>query len=312
MYNEVNKQMDEAQQGMFRLNKIMAMLEELTKQQKTLEKNVEEMKDILDKETIDVEKLENKSLAHLFHSVLGNLEERMVKEQQEALAAKLKYDQAVSDLEQVNNQITQLSTERGQYTECERNYNNLYTRKKELLMASNSETANRLLALSEQLKVTNNNLNELREAIEAGKRVTSHIDNALNSLDSAEGWGIWDMFGGGLITDMVKHSHIDDAKGESDKIQMCLLKFRTELADVRINNDIHFETEGFAKFSDFFFDGLIADWCMQSRIQDSQASVEHVKNQVQQVLIKLNSMESREANHIEQIEKEISELIAKA
>jgi hypothetical protein len=90
------------------------------------------------------------------------------------------------------------------------------------------------------------------------------------------------------------------------------MQFRTELADIKINNDIHFETDGFGKFADFFFDGLIADWCMQSRIEESLQSVSHVKNQVQQVLIRLNSMESSETARMEQIEKDMNELIARA
>ncbi len=312
MYSEMNQQMEEAQQGMFRLNKLNAMLEELKRQQKSLETKVMEQKEILDKENIDVEKLENKSLAHLFHSILGNLEERVQKEQQEALAAKLKYDQAVSELERVNYQISQLGSERVHYSGCENAYNILYAKKKELLLTSNSETANRLLELTEQLNVSNNNRKEIEEAIEAGQQVISHVDNAIDSLDSAEGWGTWDMLGGGLLTDLAKHSHIDDAKSEADETQMSLMQFSTELADIKINNQIHFETDGFGKFSDFFFDGLIADWCMQSRIQESLESVEDVKTQVEEVLSKLNSMERMEATHMEQIELEIKELIAKA
>jgi hypothetical protein len=312
MYTEINQEMEKAQQGMFRMNKINAILEELNKQQKSLEKKVAELKEILDKENIDVEKLENKSLAHLFYSVLGNLEERVEKEQQEVIAAKLKYDQAVADLEQVNDQITQLYTEQAQYRDCQYTYSNLYAKKKELLMASNSETANRLLDLSEQLNISKNNRREIDEAIHAGKRVENHLENAEKSLDSAEGWGTWDILGGGLLADMAKHSHIDDAKSEAERVQMSLMQFRTELADIKINNDIHFETDGFGKFADFFFDGLIADWCMQSRIEESLQSVSHVKNQVQQVLIRLNSMESTENARMEQIEKDMNELIARA
>jgi hypothetical protein len=312
MFTEINKEMEKAQQGMFRMNKISSVLEELTKQQKSLEKKVTELKEILEKENIDVEKLENKSLAHLFYSVLGNLEERVEKEQQEVLAAKLKYDQTITDLEQVNYQITQLYTEQAQYRDCQYTYSNLYAKKKELLMATNSETANRLLDLTEQLNISKNNRREIEEAIQAGKRVETHLENAGKSLNSAEGWGTWDILGGGLLADMAKHSHIDDAKSEAERVQMSLMQFRTELADIKINNDIHFETDGFGKFADFFFDGLIADWCMQSRIEESLQSVSHVKLQVQQVLVRLNSMESTETARMQQIEKDMKELIARA
>ena len=42
------------------------------------------------------------------------------------------------------------------------------------------------------------------------------LDSVLSSLESAEGWGTWDLLGGGLISDLAKHSHIDDAKVEAE------------------------------------------------------------------------------------------------
>ncbi|MHB8129652.1 MAG: protein kinase family protein [Mobilitalea sp.] len=312
MFTEINQKLEDAQQGMFRWNKIKSMLEELTELKETLEKKATELKEVLEKENIDVENLENKGLAHMFYSVFGHREEHVEKEQREALAAKLKYDQAVLDLALVKNQINQLSSEQVQYVDCANIYDILYAKKKELLMASNSDTAEKLMEHTEQLNISNNNRIEIEEAINAGEQVLSHLNKALSSLSSAEGWGTWDLLGGGLLTDIIKHSHIDEAKHEAEKTQLLLFRFRTELADVKINNGIYFEMDGFVKFTDFFFDGLIADWFMQSRIHDSKDSVNQVKNQVQQVLIKLNSMESREAAYLEQIEKEMSELIIKA
>lgn len=312
MYHEMNQKMEEVQQGIFRFNKINSMLGELEQQKKELEAKATELKDLLEKENMDVDKLENKSLAHLFHTILGNIEEKKEQEQKEALAAKLKYDQAVGELEQLEAQMLQMKTEAVQFKDCKREYDSLYRKKAELLMASNSETAQRLMELSEHLKVSNNNRSEIKEAIAAGNEVISHTDNAISSLQSAEGWGTWDILGGGLLADMAKHSHIDDAKGEADMVQSKLSRFRTELADVRINNDIHFETDGFGKFADFFFDGLIADWCMQSKIEGSLESVQNVRSQVQNVLIKLSSMESMEAAHIEALENEMNELIVEA
>ena len=309
MYDEINCKLEEAQQGIFRLKKIDTMLENLQKEKLSLEKKVSEQKDNLEKEDIDVEKLENKSLAHIFHSVLGNLEERIEKERQEALAAKLKYNQGILDLEDVNYQISKLISERVNYNACEYEYNRLYAEKKELLMKADEKTAKRILDSSEKLNNSNNNRKEIEEALSAGRSVISCVDRALKSLDSAAGWGTWDLLGGGLLSDLAKHSHIDDAKGEAEQTQVLLRQFRSELADIKITEDIRIETDGFAKFADFFFDGLIADWCMQSKIHNSQESVTRVKNQVFGVINKLNQLEKQEVLNIESIQNEINELI---
>ena len=53
---------------------------------------------------------------------------------------------------------------------------------------------------------------EVNEAIAAGQRALTSLQAAEAQLGSARGWGIFDMLGGGLITDLVKHSKIHDAQ----------------------------------------------------------------------------------------------------
>ena len=312
MYTEINKRLEEAQQGVFRLHKIDSMLNGLKDEQLSLERKVSELKAILDKEELDVKKLEGNSLAGVFYFVLGRLEERLENEKKEALGAKLKYDQAVRDLEDVKHEISKLCSERMNYMDCERKYESLYAAKRDMLIKSDPDRAQKLLNLTEQLNKSKNALKEIREAISAGRSVIYSLEKAMGSLDSAEGWGVWDMLGGGLISDLAKHSHIDDAKYEAEQAQILLRRFRSELADIKIGDDIHIETGGFAKFADFFFDGLIADWFMQSKIKNSQESVSQAKSQVQSVLSKLSSLESRESSRIRKAETEINELITKA
>lgn len=66
------------------------------------------------------------------------------------------------------------------------------------------------------------------------------------------------------------------------------------------------------KFADFFFDGLIADWFMQSRINESQESVTNVKSQVVNIIEKLDQMENQVNGKIEKLEAEVSALIINA
>lgn len=312
MYQDINQQLEEAQQKLFRRNKIVAMLNELREQQKDAVQREKKLMNTLEQEMRDVDQLEAKSVTHLFYSVLGKLGEQVEKERKEALAAKLKYDQTVLEVEQLSKQIQQLEEELVQYKDSQEMYDRLFERKKEHMVNSHSATGEQILMLTEELARVKNNQSEIDEAIRAGEAVCSHIDRALDSLNSAEGWGTWDLLGGGLVSDLMKHSHIDDAKSKADEIQQKLSQFRTELADVRIQNDIHFETDGFGKFADFFFDGLIADWCMQTRISESKDSFEDVKSQVNNVLAKLGNMKSMEQDRTRGILKRINDMIINA
>lgn len=309
MYNDLNLKLEQAQQGMFIFNKMSSKIKELEKQQHTLESKMLELKSELNKENSDVEKLEEKSLTNMFYSLLGKLEERIDKEEAEAVAAQLKYDQAVKDLENIKTEIDKLYAQRMQYRDCEQEYKSLYEQKKNLLMMSNGQTAQLIMDLHKQLQTSTNNLKEIDEAISAGKSVIACLDSACKSLSSAQGWGTWDMLGGGLISDLAKHSHIDDAKSQVEQAQSLLRRFKTELADIQIDSNIQIETDGFAKFADFFFDGLIADWVMQSKIQNSYQSVTQVQSKVNSVLNKLRTLENQEKGKVTKAKNAINEMI---
>lgn len=86
------------------------------------------------------------------------------------------------------------------------------------------------LALAE----SQSQLRELEEAIGAGNAALQQASVVLDSLSSAAGWGTWDLLGGGLISDLAKYSHLDNAQQNIQQLQALLSRFRTELADVHM------------------------------------------------------------------------------
>jgi hypothetical protein len=139
--------------------------------------------------------------------------------------------------------------------------------------------------------------------------VLDRLIDVESSLNSAKGWGTWDMLGGGLISDLAKHSHIDDAKNTVEDVKMLLNNFHSELADINISSSIIIDIDGFTKFADFFFDGIFADWVVQSRINDSIDSVLKVKSNVDEILIRLKQMQSNEENTISSLKENIKNFI---
>ena len=131
-------------------------------------------------------------------------------------------------------------------------------------------------------------LKELEEAISAGRHADQTADLILESLSSAQSWGTFDLLGGGLIADMAKHSHLDEAQEKVERLQGALRRFKTELADVEIIADMQVSIDGFLRFADYFFDGLFADWSVMNKISEARGQVENVKKQIQTVLSKLN------------------------
>ena len=79
MYSELNKKLEEVQQKVYRLNKIDSILAELRNDASELRQKVYELKAILDKENLDVEKLDNTNVVSIFYSIIGKLEDKKEK-----------------------------------------------------------------------------------------------------------------------------------------------------------------------------------------------------------------------------------------
>ena len=125
---------------------------------------------------------------------------------------------------------------------------------------------------------------EVREARAAGIRALNSLRKAQDYLNSARGWGILDMLGGGMISSLIKHSKLSDAQRCIDQAQYDLDAFRRELADVNLP---YAEIDGFLTFADFFFDGFLADLMVQSRINDAREKLEDACRRVEDVLRQL-------------------------
>lgn len=114
---------------------------------------------------------------------------------------------------------------------------------------------------------------EINEAIEAGQRALTSLRQAENKLSSARNWGLVDLFGGGFLTDMMKHSKINDASRYVEQAKWDLQKFQRELKDVNLPTEVKIEIGGFLSFADFFFDGIVADYLVQSKIANARQQI---------------------------------------
>lgn len=128
---------------------------------------------------------------------------------------------------------------------------------------------------------------EKQEAIDAGNKALKSLRKAQENLDSAKGWGIFDMLGGGFLSTMVKHSKVDQAKENMEQAKYDLRDFSKELNDVNIACNLNIETGDFLSFADWFFDGLIVDWMMQDRINQASQQVEEAIRRVEDILRQL-------------------------
>ena len=125
---------------------------------------------------------------------------------------------------------------------------------------------------------------EMNEAIWAGECALSSLRTAQSQLKSAGNWGIFDMFGGGLFSSAIKHSKMNDASRYMEDAKRDLQIFQRELRDVNIPMNLRMEVGSFLSFADFFFDGFLADYLVQSKISEAREQVEDAIRMVENIL----------------------------
>lgn len=131
---------------------------------------------------------------------------------------------------------------------------------------------------------------EINEAINAGERALVSLRSAQGELNSAGGWGIVDLLGGGFLTDLIKHSKMDNASRDMEQAKIDLQCFQTELRDVNVQMNLNLNISGFLTFADYFFDGIIADYLVQSKIDDAKHQVKEAIQRVENILMELRTL----------------------
>lgn len=301
--------LQQVQEKLFEKKRLEAKLSVLRSQNRSLELRVAELKRELESQQADVLRLERVTLSAIFYSLIGKKEERLDKEKQESYGAKLKYDTAALEQRQVCSQIQDMEEQLRELAGIENRYIQLLQEKTQEIRNSGTRQAEELLQLERRITEKQSQKKEISEAIFAGNQAMNTVNEILTDLNDAEGWGIWDLAGGGLMSDLVKHNCLDEAQENVQKLQGELLRFKTELADVSVDAQLQVRVDGFLRFADYFFDGLFADWTVLDHINESQGEVIKVQSQIRQLLSNLTAMLNGINEEITALEQEKKKLV---
>lgn len=129
---------------------------------------------------------------------------------------------------------------------------------------------------------------EIDEAIEAGRKALQALDEAAEKLGSAKRWGIWDIVGGGLVSSLVKHSRIDDARELLQQARNELESFSDELDDIQENlPEFDLEISDLISTFDIVFDNVFADILVQEKVEETAWEVDKTRTRVKDAVDRL-------------------------
>lgn len=307
------KSLKELQAQVQRKQKLQAELLSLQEQLSEVERRGVALSVTLEKEQTDVERLTKNGITALFYTMLGKREEMLEKERREAYAAAARYEAAKQEHRQLQAELAAAEEEFAALQGCEAQFEQALRQRLQQLKQADPVNGQRVAELEQQMQKLQNRAKELREAVSAGERALNVACQVQDELSDAENWGTWDMLGGsGLITQMAKHDHLEQAQQKVQLLQSCLHRFKTELADVSIRVDVQARVDGFLGFADWFFDGLFVDWAVQNRIYQAQEQMDRTVSQIEDTLHSLHRMEDSVAQELQTIEQQLRKLAVDA
>ena len=122
----------------------------------------------------------------------------------------------------------------------------------------------------------------INKALPMVREAAYQLERAQDKLDSARGWGVWDMLGGGLVATLVKHGKADDANACIRQAARLMERVERMLPDACVG-EAPVDEGGFGRVADVLFDGFFTDLYMQGRIKDQRAAVDEMLSRVRRV-----------------------------
>lgn len=311
MYNEVNNQIYNLKERVRIKEKLETLRDRgnIELEKKLL--NRDQLLKVLEKEEKDVIKLENTGISSLFLSLLGKKEDKLDKEREEFLTAKMKYEECLESIRELEAEIQYANIELKKYPNANEDYLRAIKQKRQIILKEDSIESKQLKEGLERINELKLDIKEIKEAIEAGEKTNASLQKMKEHLNTAKSWGVWDMLGGGLISNIAKHSAIEKANQIAHSTQSHLKSFQKELSDVNNFTEITVDLSSFATFADFFFDGFFVDWFVQSKITNSIDNVENAYNKISEILRDLKRELEKLQGMLSNNERETKDILEK-
>lgn len=239
---------------------------------------------LMKKEKKDVENLEKSSLSSLFSKVTGKFEEKLMKEQEEYLQAKLTYEDRKNELDLLTEKESRLQSE---LPKLDQEISAL----KNSLLKDYPEGVHFSKELESKKEYLFHLQRELEEALDAVHHVMGYAEQALKEFSSAKGWSTYDtFFGGGIIADLAKYNKLDDANKVLSKISAASKEMKKELRDVEMTLEHELETiSGSEQFFDIAFDNIFSDWSIRGKIESNLEAMNKYYAELKKIELQLKS-----------------------
>ena len=249
---------------------------------------MEDRKKEYEQEQEESDTLQSATLTLLFYSLLGVKEDKLSKEESEALAAKAAYETAKAELDHVLNRQVELRAEIRSLGNCERYYEEMLAEKKAWLLANKEAVNAEVEALEAEKAAIVADSKELKEAMESGQYALRVARSVMDALAKAKMLNFNDVVGDrrhrGAVASAFRESEVDYEKHSTlvrldNSIQTLgkyLKEFSAELKDVDALPMENLPSTSFSDgllFLDRWVEGLFAEIVVSVKLDNVQKSM---------------------------------------
>ncbi len=244
------------------------------------EQEKEELAMILDEEQADLDALEGKSLYAIFQYLLGNKEEELEKAKQEYLAAYVKYNSLVSNLEDLQEERIVLEKSYSSLHAIDQEFAALMKQKLALLNQKNKLPAG-YDKLTEKIANYQSKIRELQQTIKKGVSAKKYLHKVMLGLQQIEHWG--------NVPPIEVPTRIDKKVERINKdiyvANNYLQKYEDELSDISdlFQLDYQREVNQLEYFLDQFIDCLITDWIVKHKIHNAFHLIVNIMDKITRI-----------------------------
>ena len=307
-----NEKLIEIKNDLYRLPGLEERLKKLINRIRDAENDVNSLLHKFEAESKDVDQLQKESLSSTLLRLVGRYDDKLDKEMQEMVDAKMAYDKACERVKELYLERDDLSSRISLLRQDQQLYETELDRLEEEI--KNNITDERSIQynqLETDAKVLYKQLVETDEAMLAANKAKETAKRIIQHLDSAENWATYDIwFKSGIISHMAKYSHIDDAEADFNRLSSNMKDLQRELKDVNLAAIPEMTgIDSTTRAIDFWFDNIFTDLNVRNRIRDDSDQAAKMVGIIQSIITKLEGNKSNIQKQLSSIEQRKNELI---
>ncbi|GMQ58498.1 hypothetical protein AN1V17_28930 [Vallitalea sediminicola] len=215
-------------------------------------------KTILEMEINDVKRLNGFTFKNFVHTISFSKERKLIKEEKEAIVARLKYNEYVKAIEDINIKIESMRNELDKYELITKEYLEVVNTKEKLIISQGNKKSNLLISVNEKIEELKENNSKIKKAYVAGENLRFTLKKTEKILEKADGLDVVQIRNGGLLDDKAKMD-IDQTLDYLYKIQCCLRKYYRELDNINMEFSDDIKTNKSLKYVNYWLNGMFED-----------------------------------------------------